>query len=109
MKNTDLDAGLRSLKNILKEIKALLAWEQLKQQEARPGQPPGFILDDPADQNIKNQYSSFLTTSLKMHGILNDATNNRISQAKRQYYKQQLLKIENQVRTLNLRERFIKL
>jgi hypothetical protein len=42
MGDVDLEAGLRSLQESLRQIKTLLAWQQLKQAEAKPGQPPGL-------------------------------------------------------------------
>jgi len=41
MAEADLEAGLKSLRKNLRQIKVLLAWEQLKQAEAKPGRPPG--------------------------------------------------------------------
>lgn len=108
MANPNLEAGMKHLKEIAKKIKALLAWEQLKQAEAKPGYMPGFTFHDPVEDDLKNLYSYFLTISLEIHSILNDTTNT-ISPAKRELLKQQLLKIEKQIYDLNLNERFIKL
>lgn len=106
MVDVDLEAGLRSLRQSLGRIKALLAWEQLKQGEAKPGLPPAFQITDSIDADLKNEYSFFLFTAVEMHGLLNDSTALKISEEKRQYFKKQLLRLENQLRSLNLPVRF---
>jgi len=47
MAEVDLEAGLRSLRRSLRQIRALLAWEELKQSEAKPDQPTAFQINDP--------------------------------------------------------------
>ena len=37
MTKVNIDGGFESLRETLREIRALLAWEDLKCQEARPG------------------------------------------------------------------------
>lgn len=104
MTEPDLDAGLKSLRKSLRQIKALLAWEQLKQSEAKLGQPPSFTLNDPTETDLRNEYSFFLATALQIHGILNSSAI-AIPQAKRQRIKVQLAKIEQQLYNLNLQQR----
>ncbi len=62
MTEMDLQAGLRSLRTSLRQIKSLMAWEQLKQAEAKPGEPPTFQAYDPTETDLKNEYSFFLST-----------------------------------------------
>ncbi len=107
MAKVDLEAGLKSLRESLRQIKALLAWEQLKQAEAEPGQPPAFQINDPTERDLKNEYSHFLYISVQMHSILNDGAVS-ISEAKRQNLKLHLAKVERQVWGLNLHQRFCK-
>ena len=104
MAEADLEAGLRSLQKSLRQIKSLLAWEQLKQAEARPHQSPAFQIHDSAETDLRNEYSVFLFTSLQIHSILNDSTA-KISPTKRQRIKEQLSKIERQLFGLNLPKR----
>ena len=104
MAEADLEAGLKSLRESLRQIRALLAWEQLKQSEVRPGQPPTFTLMGSTQTDLRNEYSYFLFTSLEMHNILNSNTAN-ISVGKRQRLKEQLAKIERQLYSLNLPQR----
>jgi hypothetical protein len=104
MAEPDLEAGLRTLRKSLRQIKALLAWQQLKQSEARPGQPLAFQINDPIETDLRNEYSFFLSTSVQMHNILNDESV-PISLPKRQHLKQELAKIEGQVYGLSLPKR----
>ena len=105
MAEADLEAGLKSLRESLRQIRALLAWEQLKQSEALPDQPPAFQIHDSVETDLRNEYSFFLFTSVQMHTILNDSTIG-IHKAKRQRTKEQLVKIEQQLYGLNLPQRF---
>ena len=107
MEDIDLEAGLRSLRESLQKIKTLLAWEQLKQAEAKPGQPPAFTIYDPTETDLKNEYSFFLSTSVQIHSILNDGSF-AMQEAELQSIKRQLKKIEQQVNGLNLHQRFCK-
>ena len=107
MVEPDLQAGLRSLRNSLQQIKALLAWEQLKQSEAKPDQAPGFtILNDSVGTDLRNEYAFFLFTSMQIHSILNDNAAD-ISNAQRQQIEEQLARIEQQLYRLGLQERFL--
>ena len=104
MVDADLEAGLRSLRKSLEQIKALLAWEQLKQSEARPGHSPMLAFDNSVETDLRNEYSFFLFTSVQMHNILNSGTAG-ISKVKIQRIKQELEKIERQLYSLDLQHR----
>ena len=103
MVEADLEAGLRSLRKSLEQIKALLAWEQLKQSETRPGHSPMLALDNSLETDLRNEYSFFLFTSVQMHSILN--SDGGISKVKLQRIKQELAKIERQLYSLDLQRR----
>jgi len=105
MGEPDLQAGLKRLKHSLQEIKALLAWEQLKQAEKRPDSVPTFRINDTTEEDLRNEYSHFLSISVQMHGILNDASR-AILETERQHVKKQLAGIERQIYSLNLGQRF---
>ena len=107
MSEVDLEAGLRSLRKSLQQIKALLAWEQLKQSEARPAQLPAFTLDNSIETDLRDEYSFFLSTFIQMHSILNDGSF-AIQETDRQSIKKQLTKIEQQAYGLSLHQRFCK-
>jgi hypothetical protein len=105
MTKVDLEAGLNSLRKSLRQMKALLAWEQLKQAEAKPHQPPAFQINDPIEADLKSEYSFFLSTSVRIHSILNDDSFT-MQETEHQNIKKQLAKIEQQVYSLNLHQRF---
>ena len=105
MAEFDLEAGLRSVQQSLKQIRSLLAWEQLRQSETRPTQQFSFQMYDPTETDLRNEYSFFLSISFQMHKILNDNTINL--EAERDSIKGQLIKIEQQVQDLNLHQRFL--
>ena len=107
MAEADLEAGLRSLRKSLRQIKALLAWEQLKQAEARPNQPPSFTLNEPVEEDLKSEYSFFLFTSVQIHNALSDITANT-SETNLRQIKHELAKIERQFHSLGLQQRFYK-
>jgi hypothetical protein len=108
MKENEFKTHWEKLQETLEQIKALLAWEQLQFQERRAGQPPGFPLTDPIDEDLRNQYSRFLTLSQQMHDILNPSVKHSLSAARQRSYRQQLFALEQEIQSLSLGERFLK-
>jgi DNA-binding transcriptional MerR regulator len=104
MTEPNLDAGLRNLRQSLRQIKALLAWQRLQETESRPHEPPGFTITDSVETDLRNEYSFFLATALQIHSIIND-TSLTIPEAKRQNIKNQLVRIEQQLYSLNLNQK----
>ena len=104
MTEPDVKAGLRNLRQSLTQMKALLAWEQLKQSEARPGEPPAFQVYDPTETDLRNEYSSFLSTSIQIHTILNER-DARIPEPARAAIREALATLEQHVYQLNLHQR----
>ena len=107
MSEQQIEAGLQSLENSLKQIRSLLAWEQLKQAEARPNQPPAFQINDPIETDLRNEYTHFLSTSIKIHTILREHGAS-LSDKTRESIARQMVKIEQEVHGLNLHQRFWK-
>jgi hypothetical protein len=105
MAEPDLRAGLQSLRESLRQMKALFAWKQLKESEAKPGQPPAFTLCDPTETDLRNEYSFFVSTAVQMHSILNEDSV-PLCESARQSIKRQLARIEHQAYGLNLHQRF---
>jgi len=105
MAEPDLKAGLRSLRESIKQIRALLAWEELKQSEAKPGQPPSFAIDDFIDTDLRNEYSFFVSISMQIHNILN-SDSSPSPKTEHQSIERQLSKIEQEAYGLNLNKRF---
>ena len=85
-------------------MKDLLAWGQLKQQEARPGEPPSFQIYDPTEVDLRNEYSLFLSTSVQIHAILNER-HASVPAPAREAVRKALAKLEQQVYQLNLHQR----
>jgi len=107
MAEVDLEAGLRSLRQSLRQIRSLLAWEQLKQSETKPSRQFSFQIYDPIETDLRNEYSFFLSISVQLHSILNDNSIN-MDETNRHSIKEKLLKIEEQAHNLNLHHRFLK-
>ena len=106
MTEPDLDAGLKSLRQSLRQMKALLAWEQLKQSEEKTNQPPSFTINNTTQEDLRNEYSFFLFTSLQLHSILTDGMGG-ISNMELQELKKEVAKIERQFYNLDLAQRFV--
>jgi hypothetical protein len=104
MEHTDLQAGLLRLTESLGRMQSLLAWHRLKQHEARPGWPPSFAMYDPTETDLSNEYSFFLSTSIRMHSALNQL-DRRFPKSLHEQIKKELAGLEHQVRALNLERR----
>jgi hypothetical protein len=105
MTEPDGNAGLRHLRQSLTQMKALLAWEQLKQSEAEPGRPPAFAMHDPTADELRNEYSFFVAAALDVHAVLNDRSP-CLSEVTRESLRRQLAGIEREAYSLNLHQRF---
>lgn len=103
MKDTDLQTGLRSLQDSLRRMKGLLAWGQLKQHEARPGEPPSFRMYDPTETDLRNEYSRFLSTSTEMHAVLH--AHSASIPALRETLQRKLAELEQEAHQLNVNRR----
>jgi len=55
-------------------MQALLAWRQLKEQEAKPGQPPSFQMYDPTATELQNEYSLFLCMRTRVRAAVNQSS-----------------------------------
>lgn len=86
-------------------MKSLLAWEQLKQLEKKPGPPPAFEIYDPTETDLRNEFSFFLASLADMQDFL-DTRQQAVSERCRQSYKHRLLKLEQEAYALNLHKRF---
>jgi hypothetical protein len=95
------------LDNSLDKIKALLAWEQLKLAEARPGDHPEGFLPDSTEADLRNQYSNFLFISLQAHNLIHNPDLTALSDKDRRQFENNLHQLEAEFRGLNLSKRFI--
>ena len=108
MAQSNIQMQLTNLQDTLEELKGLLAWEELKRSEARPGVPPGFTIGDDMEQGIKNQYSRFLMTRLQLRSLLDNSDTSSLSKCKMATLRQRLIQTEKEFHCLSLHERFIK-
>ena len=107
MEHTDLQVGLRDLSESLRRMRALLAWSQLKQHEARPGQPPSYQIFDPTTTDLRNEYSHFLSTSSQIRGALREP-NASIPAPEREALHRRLAELEREAHQLNLHYRCLR-
>jgi len=105
MEHTDLQVGLRDLSESLRRMRALLAWSQLKQQEARPGEPPSFQIYDPTATDLGNEYSLFLSTSIQIRNALREHRAS-ISEPAREMLRKKLAMLEQEAHQLNVCRRW---
>ena len=105
MEHTDLQAGLRDLNESLGRMRTLRAWAQLKEDEARPHQPPSFQIYDPTATDLKNEYSHFLSTFNQVRRLLREHAT-PLSAPVRETLLRRLTALERQVRQFNLPERW---
>jgi uncharacterized protein YceH (UPF0502 family) len=104
METIDLQAGLRSLNASLRRMRDLLAWGQLKQQEARRGEPPSFQIYDPTATDLRNEYSHFLSTSIQIHGALHEHRA-AVPAPVHETLQRRLAELEQEAHQLNLHQR----
>lgn len=101
----DPQEKLQHLKESLKRIKALLAWEQLKCSETKQGRTILFQMRDSPDEDLRNEYDFFVNSSLALHSILKDQST-ILTEAAKDTIWQQLAEVEGQVYWLELHRRF---
>ena len=105
MAEAGLEAGLKRLKELLKQMKALLAWQRFKLCEAEQRPIMNIRFNDMTYMDLMDRYSSFLTVSTQIHRIL-DENNAKISKAEQGRIKSELLTMEYQVYYLGSGIRF---
>ena len=104
MEKLNLEVRFQKLEESMHKIKSLLAWKQLKQEESLPGQPAAFVPYDPTEEDLRNEYTFFLVRVQELRYILNHEEIIPLAKSKRENYKRQLAKIENQVKFLQVTE-----
>lgn len=105
MTEPDLQGELHRLHESLRQIEALLAWEQLKRFEARPDRIWAFQMHDPAGSELKNAYTFFVAGMARVRSLLNDHSSD-ISEAMREGIRRHLAWFEQQIHVLDLHRRF---
>jgi hypothetical protein len=105
MAEAELEAGLQSLKQLLEQMKALLAWQRFKISEAKQRPIMNIRFNDTTNMDLMDRHSSFLTVSTRIHRFL-DKDNAKISKAEKSRIKSELLTMEYQVHYLGSGIRF---
>ena len=105
MAEAGLEAGLQRLKQLLEQMKALLAWQKLKLIEATQRPIMNIRFNDTTYIDLMDRYTSFLTVLTQIHHIL-DENNAKISKAEQSRIKSELLTMEYQVYYLGSGIRF---
>jgi len=103
---TELDVArkLQTLRECLGRIKALLAWERLKRGEAQASRPWIFQMPDSTTDELRNEYSFFLTLVLSTYVALDHDPH--VPAPVRQSARQRLAELEWQLQLLHLERRF---
>ncbi len=104
MEKADLEEGLSSLRKSLEQIKALLAWDELRSAESEPDPSLTFPMADSVETDLQNKYSFFVATSMQIRGLLNGGSY-AIPQDERERLGRQLAKIEQQLCRIDLNRR----
>jgi hypothetical protein len=102
MRKPDPQILLGDMRNSLDRIKALTAWQQLKQSEQYPHQPPAFMMYDTTDTDLNNEYSRILVTcsQLQTFFIRAKVPTITIVRTRREY-----LRMRQELNALNVPER----
>lgn len=106
MEPQNIPQQLHQLQESLSKMKALLAWEQLKLAEARPGDNPGFTIQDSLANDLRNHYLFFAVTSFELHGDLVTFYGTNLAEEDQRCYLMELRHLEGQFRALQLDARF---
>lgn len=72
MGKADPGIVLEEFKSSLKQIKSLVAWQELKNSERNSNYPPAFVMHDPTKIDLNNEYSRIIAISFKLDGLLNN-------------------------------------
>ena len=95
MTETELVAGLQTLRQILEDMKSLLAWQKLRSQEVRQRPFSLIRFSNTANKDLMDKYSSFLSLAMQIHRALDDS-NGKLTDSQHKRIKKQLEIIEAQ-------------
>ena len=109
MTRETIEKYFKCLSEHIEQVRALLAWDQLKRAEVRPHVPPAFELADPTPVELRNRISSFWVQAQDLRDLIADRRRALLSPNQSYDYQQRLVKLEDQLRRLTLTETFLKL
>ena len=95
MTETELVAGLQTLRHILEDMKSLLAWQKLRSHEARQRPSSLIRFSNTASRDLMDKYSSFLSLAMQIHRALDDS-NTKLTNSQHKQINKQLKTIEAQ-------------
>jgi len=105
MAEAGLEAGLQHLKQLLEQMKAMLAWQRFKISEVKQRPIMNIRFNDTTNMDLMDRYSAFLAILTRIHRFL-DKDNTKISQAEKSRIKSELMTMEYQVHYLGSGIRF---
>lgn len=103
----DLASGIDQLAQTADHLAELVEWQRLAQQELRPGMPIDVQIRQPFEQDARELYGLFLQLDQAIHEVLKDGALAGTPR-KVERWSQQVIALEQKVRRLQIRERFIK-
>jgi hypothetical protein len=110
MEKVNVEVVLRGLSQSVRQIRALLAWQELERSESKPGQPPSFRIDSHLEEDLRNEYSFFVKMALDLAEFLNqeEPGTGAEEQRQRQRWKERLSRLEEEVRKLGVGAKLIR-
>jgi len=108
MTEANVEAGLWQLSECMRQIRSLVAWQELAKAETRPGTPPSFRIDHRIEEDLRVQSGLFLKTAVDLHEVLNDGKNYGLREEALSRCKKRLLSLETEFSKLDPTDMFIK-
>lgn len=102
-----IPTALRELSAILRKLRELEEWAKLERQERRPHEPPSFQPRDHLAEDLRIQYTAFISLAMDIQEALNQP-GVEASPRQQRRWQRRLRELEDQLRTLGVTERFIK-
>ena len=106
----NIEAGLRQLLGLRNQIRELLEWDAVAQQEHRRGIPPAFDLHTSVRQEIHDDlrgfHAMFVNLASQLRAVLS-RPDLVCTHHERELWEKRLDQIENDVQQLHLTERYL--
>lgn len=97
--------GLEELRESIKRMRSILAWDQLKRSEARMGDFSILTVYDHTRAELRNEYCLFTAKVEIVNTLISEAAINMPGE-NCSIFKQQLLELQREARNLDLPEQF---
>ena len=99
MKSGYFEDGIKTLKGLLEEMKALLEWQKLKYLESKHQSGRLLLSYEQIQQDLTDKYCGFLGVWSQMQATLNDPKDNT-NKSKKQKIVKELNKLRSQLHYL---------